>query len=105
MIESALEGVLDDHLGYAKHDLVGGNDGDSGNRRRGKTVRTDKHPLQHRSVVVEMVPGVEELVISLPGADHWEDLRALGRGIPLVLGVTTSGIRDDTRLVVDGEPA
>lgn len=81
MIESALEGVLDDHLGYAKHDLVGGNDGDSGNRRRGKTVRTDKHPLQHRSVVVEMVPGVEELVISLPGADHWGDLRAFGPGV------------------------
>jgi transposase-like protein len=46
VIESALEGELDDHLGYAKHDPAGRDGGDSRNGRRGKTVLTDIGPVE-----------------------------------------------------------
>ena len=36
VIESALEGELDDHLGYAKHDPVGRNGENSRNGRRAR---------------------------------------------------------------------
>jgi putative transposase len=79
VIESALEGELDDHLGYAKHDPAGRNGADSRNGRRGKTVLTDIGPVE---IVVprdrdgsfepkllpkhqRRLPGVEDLVISL----------------------------------------
>jgi putative transposase len=79
VIESALEGELDDHLGYAKHDPAGRNGGDSGNGRRGKTVLTDVGPVEigvprdrDGSFEPQLVakhqrrlPGVEDLVISL----------------------------------------
>ena len=79
VVESALEGELDDHLGYVKHDPAGRNGGDSRNGRRGKTVLTDVGPVE---IVVprdrdgsfepkllpkhaRRLPGVEDLVISL----------------------------------------
>jgi putative transposase len=79
VMESALEGELDDHLGYAKHDPVGRDGGNSRNGRRGKTVLTDIGPVE---IVVprdrdgsfeprllpkyqRRLPGVEDLVISL----------------------------------------
>jgi putative transposase len=79
VIESALEGELDDHLGYAKHDPVGRNGGDSRNGRRGKTVLTDVGPVEiavprdrdgsfEPKLVAKhqrRLPGVEDLVISL----------------------------------------
>jgi transposase-like protein len=79
VIESALEGELDDHLGYAKHDPAGRNGGDSRNGRRGKTVLTDVGPVEigvprdrDGSFEPQLVakhqrrlPGVEDLVISL----------------------------------------
>src|SRR5690242_13231835 len=40
VIEGALEGELDDHLGYAKHDPEGRDGGNSRNGRRAKTVIT-----------------------------------------------------------------
>jgi hypothetical protein len=58
VIESALEGELDDHLGYAKHDPVGRNGGDSRNGRRGKTVLTDIGPVEIA------VPGIGTAVSS-----------------------------------------
>jgi putative transposase len=36
VVESALEGELDDHLGYEKHDPSGRNGGNSRNGRRGE---------------------------------------------------------------------
>ncbi len=41
VIEGALEGELDDHLGYAKHDPEGRNGGNSRNDRRAKTILTE----------------------------------------------------------------
>ena len=38
VVESALEGELDDHLGYDKHDPAGRGSGNSRNGQRGKTV-------------------------------------------------------------------
>jgi putative transposase len=44
MAGGALEGELDDHLGYAKNDPAGRNGGNSRNGHRGKTVLTDAGP-------------------------------------------------------------
>ncbi|GAC1639185.1 MAG: hypothetical protein NVS4B6_09570 [Mycobacterium sp.] len=41
VVESALEGELDDHLGYGKHDPAGPDGGNSRNGRRGKSVLTE----------------------------------------------------------------
>src|SRR6201998_1244983 len=46
VIEGALEGELDDHLGYAKHDPEGRDGGNSRNGRRAKTVITDTGPVE-----------------------------------------------------------
>jgi putative transposase len=49
VVESALEGEMDDHLGYGKHDPAGRNGGNSRNGTRGKrrcrflTSRGSKH--------------------------------------------------------------
>jgi putative transposase len=81
VIESALEGELDDHLGYAKHDLVGRNGENSRNGRRGKTVLTEVGPVEitvprDRDGTFDpklvrkhqrRLSGVEDLVISLSG--------------------------------------
>ncbi len=45
VIEGALEGELDDHLGYGKHDPEGRDGGNSRNGRRAKTVLTDTGPV------------------------------------------------------------
>ena len=79
VIESALEGELDDHLGYARHDPVGRNGENSRNGRRGKTVLTEVGPVEiavprDRDGSFEprlvgkhqrRLSGVEDLVISL----------------------------------------
>jgi putative transposase len=46
VIEGALEGELDDHLGYSKHDPEGRDGGNSRNGYRGKTVLTDTGPVE-----------------------------------------------------------
>jgi transposase-like protein len=46
VVEGALEGELDDHLGYEKNDPAGRNGGDSRNGHRGKTVLTDTGPVE-----------------------------------------------------------
>ena len=46
VIEGALEGELDDHLGYAKHDPGGRDGGNSRNGHRAKTVLTDTGPVE-----------------------------------------------------------
>ncbi len=46
VIEGALEGELDDHLGYSRHDPAGRNGGDSRNGHRAKTVITDTGPVE-----------------------------------------------------------
>jgi transposase-like protein len=45
-LEASLEGELDAHLGYAKHDPAGRDGGNSRNGRRGKTVATAVGPVE-----------------------------------------------------------
>jgi hypothetical protein len=45
-LESALEGEMDAHLGYAKHDSAGDNTGNSRNGRRAKTVIAEVGPVE-----------------------------------------------------------
>jgi putative transposase len=47
VVEGALEGELDDHLGYAKHDPAGRDGGNSRYGHRAKTVLTDTGPACH----------------------------------------------------------
>ena len=46
VVEGALEGELDDHLGYGKHDPAGRDGGNSRNGHRAKTVITDTGPVE-----------------------------------------------------------
>lgn len=46
IVESALEGERDDHLGYGKHDPAGRDGGNSRNGTRSKTVLTEAGPVQ-----------------------------------------------------------
>jgi len=88
VVEGALEGEMDDHLGYAKHDPAGRNSGNSRNGRRGKTVLTEAGPVEisvprDRDSSFEpkilakrqrRLTGVEDMVISLSakGLTHGE---------------------------------
>jgi putative transposase len=46
VLESSLEGEMDAHLGYAKHDPAGRNGGNSRNGRRSKTVLSEVGPVE-----------------------------------------------------------
>lgn len=46
VLEGALEGEMDDHLGYARHDPAGRDGGNSRNGHRAKTVLTETGPVQ-----------------------------------------------------------
>jgi putative transposase len=79
VIEGALEGELDDHLGYGKHEPEGRDGGNSRNGRRAKTVLTDTGPVEisvprdrdssfEPRIVAKRqrrLTGVDEMVISL----------------------------------------
>src|SRR5690349_18640122 len=45
VLEAALEGEMDAHLGYGKHDPAGRDGGNSRNGHRAKTVLTDVGPV------------------------------------------------------------
>jgi putative transposase len=88
VVEGALEGEMDDHLGYGKHDPAGRNGGNSRNGHRGKTVLTEAGPVEisvprDRDSSFEpkilakrqrRLTGVEDMVISLSakGLTHGE---------------------------------
>src|SRR6201984_2486461 len=88
VIEGALEGELDDHLGYGKHDPEGRDGGNSRNGRRAKTILTEAGPVElsvprdrdssfEPKIVAKRqrrLTGVEEIVISLSakGLTHGE---------------------------------
>jgi transposase-like protein len=88
VIEGALEGEMDDHLGYAKHDPAGRDGGNSRNGHRSKTVLTEAGPVgievpRDRDSSFEpkivakrqrRLTGVEDMVISLSakGLTHGE---------------------------------
>ena len=79
VIEGALEGELDDHLGYSRHDPAGRDGGNSRNGHRAKTVITDTGPVEismprdrdssfDPKIVAKRqrrLTGVDEMVISL----------------------------------------
>ena len=88
VIEGALEGELDDHLGYGKHDAAGRDGGNSRNGYRAKTVITDTGPVEitvprdrdasfEPKIVAkrqQRLTGVDDMVISLSakGLTHGE---------------------------------
>jgi transposase-like protein len=88
VVEGALEGELDDHLGYARHDPAGRDGGNSRNGHRAKTVLTDAGPVEigvprdrdssfEPKIVAKRqrrLTGVDEMVISLSakGLTHGE---------------------------------
>lgn len=88
VMESALDGELDDHLGYDKHDPAGRNGGNSRNGRRSKTLLTEAGPVEisvprdregsfEPRIVAKRqrrLTGVDDLVISLSakGLTHGE---------------------------------
>jgi putative transposase len=88
VIEGALEGEMDDHLGYSKHDPEGRNSGNSRNGHRAKTVITEAGPVEisvprdrdssfEPKIVAKRqrrLTGVEDMVISLSakGLTHGE---------------------------------
>jgi transposase-like protein len=88
VIEGALEGELDDHLGYGKNDPAGRDSGNSRNGHRAKTVLTDTGPVEisvprdreasfEPKIVAKRqrrLTGVEDMVISLSakGLTHGE---------------------------------
>jgi transposase-like protein len=87
VIEGALEGELDDHLGYGKHAPEGRDGGNSRNGHRAKTVLTDTGPVDsvprdrdssfEPKIVAKRerrLPGIDEMVISLSakGLTHGE---------------------------------
>src|ERR1700749_250989 len=88
IVEGALEGELDDHLGYGKHDPAGRDGGNSRNGYRAKTVLTEAGPVElsgprdrdssfEPGIVAKRqrrLTGIDELVISLSakGLTHGE---------------------------------
>jgi putative transposase len=88
VVESALEGEMDDHLGYDNHDPVGRNGGNSRNGVRPKTLVTEAGPVEievprdressFEPVIVakrqRLLSGIDDLVISLSakGLTHGE---------------------------------
>jgi putative transposase len=88
VVEGALEGELDDHLGYSKHAPEGRNSGNSRNGHRAKTVLTEAGPVEisvprdrdssfEPKIVAKRqrrLTGVEDMVISLSakGLTHGE---------------------------------
>ncbi len=79
VLETALEGELDEHLGYAKHDPAGRSTANSRNGKRSKTVVTEVGPVdievpRDRDGTFDpkivrkrqrRLDGVDELVLSL----------------------------------------
>jgi hypothetical protein len=93
VVESALEGEMDDHLGYEKHDPAGRNGGNSRNGYRAKNVITEAGPAEisvpgdrgssfgPRIVGQRRLTGIDDLVISLPVQERLGDLCGLdGQG-------------------------
>jgi hypothetical protein len=88
VVEGALEGEMDDHLAYARHDAAGRDGGNSRNGHRAKTVLTDTGPVEvsvprdressfEPKIVAKRqrrLTGVDDMVISLSakGLTHGE---------------------------------
>lgn len=96
VVESALEGEMEDHLGYARHDPAGRDGGNSRNGTRSKELLTEAGPVQiavprdrDGSFTLQLVrkrqrrlSGLDDLVVSLSAKGLTQgDLRPPGRGL------------------------
>jgi putative transposase len=116
VVEAALDGELDDHLGYTKHDPAGRDGANSRNGRRGKRLLTDAGPLdievprdRDGSFEPQLVhkrqrrlSGLDDLVISLSakGLTHGEIAAHLAEVYGASVSKTT--ISTITDRVLDG---
>jgi transposase-like protein len=101
VIEGALEGELDDHLGYGKHDPDGRNGRNSRNGHRGKTVLTEAGPAEI-SVPRDRDSSFEpRIVLGLWAGEHGD-----GEGakywLRVLAEIKNRGARDVGMLVCDG---
>jgi transposase-like protein len=94
VVESALEGEMDDHLGYSKHDPAGRHGGNSRNGTRSKTLVRQAGPVEitvprdresscEPKIVAKRqrrLSGIDDVVISLSskGLTHGEISAHLG---------------------------
>jgi putative transposase len=97
MLEASLEGEMDAHLGYGKHDPAGRNSGNSRNGKRSKTVLAQVGPVEvevprDRDASFEpqivrkrqrRLDGIDGIVLSLSakGLTTGEVSAHLGRGV------------------------
>ena len=102
VVEAALDGEMDDHLGYARHDPAGRDGGNSRNGKRGKTLLTEAGPVnievpRDRDASFEprivakrqrRLTGLDDLVISLSakGLTHGEISAHLAEVFPHFVG-------------------
>jgi hypothetical protein len=79
VIEGALEGELDDHLGYEKNDPAGRNGGNSRNGYRAKTVITDAGPVEQVQADSWWRKGFTRPLFMLLAAQLWDKRTAEGK--------------------------
>ena len=84
VLESSLEGELDAHPGYGKHDPAGRDGGNSRNGKRAKTVLTEAGPVE-----IE-VPGIGTAASSR--RSYVSGQRRLGGIDGIVLSLTAKGL-------------
>jgi transposase-like protein len=84
VLESALEGEMDAHLGYRKHDPAGDGSGNSRNGHRAKTVLTDVGPVAV-SVPRDRDASFEPAIVA-------KRARRLGGGDDIVISLVAKGL-------------
>jgi len=101
VIEGALEGGPDDHLGYSKHDPEGGNGGNSRNGYRAKTVITDTGPVEI-SVPRDRESSFD--AVAVPGHAK-ADTAVRGTESDLLLWLTNRGSASSVEVLSKGDVA
>src|SRR4029077_2143515 len=84
VLESALDGEMDAHLGYGKHDPAGDGSGNSRNGRRAKTVLTGAGPVEIE-VPRDRASSFEPVIVA-------KRQRRLGGGDDLVISLVAKGL-------------
>jgi putative transposase len=83
VLESALEGEMDAHLGYAKHEPAGKEVGNSRNGKRPKTVLTEVGPVRvevPRDRDAWFTPADRAQAPTPAGRHRWDGVVAVGQG-------------------------
>jgi len=116
VIEAALEGEMDSHLGYGKHDSAGRDGGNSRNGKRSKTLATEAGPVvvevprdRDGSFTPQIVAkrqrrlgGIDDLVISLTAKGLTTGEVAAHLGEVYDVSVSKETISTITDRVLDG---